>query len=128
MSNIPQELRYSPSHEWARQEADGTLTIGITHFAQDALGDIVFAELPAVGRGLDAGEEFGVVESVKAVSDVYVPVAGEVVAINDGLNSKPEAINEAPYTDGWLIRIRPSDASAFEAMMTAAAYEASLHK
>jgi glycine cleavage system H protein len=128
MSNIPEELRYTASHEWARKEADGTLTIGITYFAQDALGDIVFAELPEVGRVLGAGEEFGVVESVKAVSDVYAPVAGEVVAINEGLNSKPEVINEAPYTDGWLIRIQPADSGAFDAMLSAGDYAASLNK
>lgn len=127
MSNIPEELRYTASHEWARKEADGTLTIGITYFAQDALGDIVFAELPEVGRTLGAGEEFGVVESVKAVSDVYAPVAGEVVAINEGLNSKPEVINEAPYTDGWLIRIQPAD-GGFDAMLSAGDYAASLNK
>jgi glycine cleavage system H protein len=128
MSNIPQELRYTSSHEWARAEADGTVTIGITFFAQDALGDIVFAELPAVGSTLDAGDEFGVVESVKAVSDVYTPLAGEVVAINSALTGNPEVINVAPYTDGWLIRIKPADAAAIESMLSAAAYEASLNK
>lgn len=119
----PADLRYSEEHEWVRMDGD-LATIGITAYAQDSLGDIVFVELPSVGRTLAAGEGFGVVESVKAVSDVYSPVPGEIVAVNSGLEATPEHVNNAPYGDGWMIRVRVSDASALDNLMDADAYTA----
>ena len=124
MSNIPADLKYVASHEWVRVEADGTLTVGISDHAQSALGDLVFVETPEVGRTLKAGEAFAVVESVKAASDVYSPVSGEVIAANDALSATPELINEAPYGDGWLIKIRPSDKAELGQLLDAKAYEA----
>lgn len=124
MSNIPADLKYLSSHEWARVEADGTLTVGISDHAQSALGDLVFVETPDVGRKLKAGEAFAVVESVKAASDVYSPVSGEVLAVNEALSATPELINEAPYGDGWLMKIRPSDAAEVAKLLDAAAYQA----
>ncbi len=124
MSNIPADLRYLSSHEWARVEADGTLTVGISDHAQSALGDLVFVETPEVGRKLKAGEAFAVVESVKAASDVYSPVSGEVVAVNGALGATPELINQAPYGDGWLMKVRPSDAAELTRLLDAAAYKA----
>ena len=126
MSNVPADLRYLKSHEWARLEADGTITIGISDHAQQALGDLVFAEVPDAGRRVVAGEACAVVESVKAASDVYSPVSGEVVAANADLGGTPELINQDPYGAGWLMRIRPDDKSQFAAMLDAAAYEAVL--
>ncbi len=118
----PTELRYSEEHEWVRM--DGAIaTIGITAYAQDSLGDIVFVELPAVGRTLAIGDGFGIVESVKAVSDVYTPVPGEVVEVNAGLETAPEHVNNAPYQDGWMIKVRVSDPSALDKLMDAEAYE-----
>src|SRR3569832_1911439 len=105
MSNIPVDLKYTQSHEWVRRESDGTVTVGITDHAQDLLGDMVFVELPEVGRTVKAGQECAVVESVKAASDVYSPVAGEVVAINEGLSDSPEIVNKDPYGEGWMMRI-----------------------
>jgi glycine cleavage system H protein len=119
----PVELKYTESHEWVRKESDGTLTIGITDFAQEALGDIVFVETPEIGRRLQAGEACTVVESVKAASDVYAPVAGEVVAVNDALKDQPEAINADAF-GAWLYRIKPADASAVDKLMDAAKYVA----
>ena len=107
--NVPAELKYADSHEWMRAEADGTVTIGITDHAQAALGDLVFIELPAVGRKLKPGEACAVVESVKAASDVYAPIAGEVVAVNDALPARPETLNEDAY-GAWLFRMKPADA------------------
>jgi glycine cleavage system H protein len=124
MSNIPADLKYVASHEWVRVEADGTLTVGISDHAQSALGDLVFVETPEVGRTLKAGEAFAVVESVKAASDVYSPVSGEVIAINDALSATPELINAAPYGDGWLMKIRPSDKAELAKLLDAKAYEA----
>lgn len=124
MSNIPNELKYLDSHEWLRVEADGSVTVGISDHAQSALGDLVFVEVPAVGRKLKAGESFAVVESVKAASDVYSPVSGEVIAVNEGLSAKPELINEAPYGDGWLMKVRPSDKAELNKLLDAAAYKA----
>jgi len=126
MSNVPSDLRYLKSHEWARLEADGTITIGISDHAQQALGDLVFAEVPEAGRRVTAGEACAVVESVKAASDVYSPVSGEVVAGNADLGGRPELINQDPYGAGWLMRIRPDDKTQFAAMLDAKSYEAAL--
>jgi len=126
MSSIPANLRYNESHEWVLDNGDGTVTIGITDHAQDALGDVVFVELPEVGRTLDKGEEFSVVESVKAASDLYAPLAGEIVTINEALEDAPETINESPYESGWIIKVRVADASAVAALLDADAYQAVL--
>ena len=119
---FPKNLKYASSHEWTLDNGDGTVTIGITEHAQDALGDVVFVELPDVGSELNAGEEFGVVESVKAASDVYSPVSGEVLEVNSDLEDSPETINESPYESGWLIKVKMSDASELEDLLDAAAY------
>jgi glycine cleavage system H protein len=119
--NVPGDLKYTDSHEWIRNETDGTVTIGITDHAQSALGDLVFVELPAVGRKLAAGEACAVVESVKAASDVYAPLAGDVVAINDAVTGAPELVNQDAYT-AWLFRMRPSDTNALASLLDAAAY------
>jgi len=119
--NVPTDLKYTDSHEWVRAEADGTVTIGITDHAQAALGDLVFIELPAVGRTLAAGEACGVVESVKAASDVYAPLAGEVTGANDAVRDAPEQINADAYAN-WLWKMRPADAGAIDGLMDAAAY------
>jgi len=120
--NVPASLKYADSHEWLRAETDGTVTIGITDHAQAALGDLVYIELPAVGRQLQAGEACAIVESVKAASDVYAPIAGRVVATNEALPDAPEALNADAYA-AWLFRIQPADAGALAAMLDAAAYE-----
>ena len=120
--NVPPQLKYADTHEWLRGEADGTVTIGITDHAQEALGDLVFVELPAVGRVLKVGEACAIVESVKAASDVYAPIAGEVVAVNDAVPATPESLNEKPY-EAWLFRVKPADPAALAAMLDAAAYE-----
>jgi glycine cleavage system H protein len=119
--NIPADLKYTESHEWVRTEADGTVTVGITEFAQDALGDIVFVELPKVGTTYGAGDDAAVVESVKAASDIYAPVAGEVVAVNDDVVNTPESINADAYAN-WLFKIKPADAGAVNGLLDAAAY------
>ena len=124
MSNIPGELKYHKSHEWVRREADGSVTVGISDHAQDLLGDMVFVELPEVGRALAAGEECAVVESVKAASDVYAPLAGEVLAVNSVLEDSPETVNQSPYGDGWLFRMQPADPAAIDMLLDAAAYAA----
>ena len=108
MSELPGDLRYTNEHEWLRQEEDGSVTIGITDHAQSALGDLVYVELPEVGQDLESGGEMAVVESVKAASDVYAPVSGSVLAINDELSDDPEKINADPYGDGWIVRLQPS--------------------
>ena len=126
MSNIPAELKYVSSHEWLRAEADGTITVGITEHAQELLGDIVFVELPAVGAVLAADEQAGVVESVKAASDVYAPIAGEIVAVNQYLVDAPETANSEPYGAGWFFCIKPADAAALEGLMTAEQYAAEI--
>lgn len=108
MSELPGDLRYTNEHEWLRQEEDGSVTIGITDHAQTSLGDLVYVELPEVGQDLEAGGEMAVVESVKAASDVYAPVAGSVVAVNDELADDPEKINADPYGEGWIVRMQPS--------------------
>lgn len=120
--NVPAGLKYAESHEWMRTEGDGSVTIGITDHAQAALGDLVYVELPKPGRSVAAGEACAVVESVKAASDVYAPLAGEIVASNDALVGSPEAVNEDAYT-AWLFRLRPSDPSALATFMDADAYE-----
>jgi len=115
MSNVPSDLKYAKSHEWLKVAADGTATIGITDYAQNSLGDITFVQVPKVGAALKAGETFGVVESVKAASDVYAPVAGTVIEINPALDANPEKVNQAPYTDGWMLKLKlanPADAGA----------------
>ena len=126
MSTLPAELKYTASHEWARTEADGTVTVGITDHAQELLGDLVFVETPTVGRRVRAEEACCVVESVKAASDVYAPVAGEVVAVNAALADSPELVNSDPYGEGWLFRIRPDDAAAVGKLLDADAYGATL--
>lgn len=125
MSQSPAELRYVSSHEWIRVEDDGTATIGITNHAQEALGDVVFVELPEVGAQLGAGDEAGVVESVKAASDIYAPIGGEIIAVNDNLEDNPEVINEDPYGDGWFFKIRLDDPSSIDELLTAEQYDAS---
>jgi len=119
--NLPAELKYAESHEWMRAEADGTVTVGITDHAQAALGDLVFIELPKVGRVLKADEACAVVESVKAASDVYAPIAGEVVAVNDAVTASPETLNEDAY-GAWLFRLKPAQPDALAGMLDAAAY------
>ncbi len=127
--NIPKELRYTSSHEWARLEDDGTITFGITEHAQDALGELVYVEMPAVGDEFTSGDECGVVESTKAASDIYAPFDGEIVEINEALEDNPALMNESPYEEGWFARVKPAvDASeVLESMMSAEAYEESLH-
>ena len=119
--NLPAELKYAESHEWMRAEADGSVTVGITDHAQAALGDLVFIELPKVGRVLKADEACAVVESVKAASDVYAPIAGEVVAVNDAVTASPETLNEDAYS-AWLFRLKPAEPDALAGMLDAAAY------
>jgi len=126
MSKVPNDLRFLKSHEWARLETDGTITVGISDHAQQALGDLVFVETPEPGRRVAAGEAIAVVESVKAASDVYSPVSGEVVAGNADLGGQPELINQDPYGAGWIMRIRPDDKQQFSAMLDARGYEAAL--
>lgn len=124
MSSIPADLRYAESHEWIQDNGDGTVTIGITDHAQEALGDVVFVELPEVGATLAKGDEFGVVESVKAASDLYAPVAGEVVAVNETLEDAPESLNESPYEDAWIMKLRIADAASLDELLDADAYQA----
>ncbi len=121
---IPKELRYTESHEWARRESDGTVSIGITDHAQEQLGDIVFVEAPQVGRKVAAGESVGVVESVKAASDIYAPIAGEVVSANPDLSSAPEKVNEDAFA-AWMYRIKPANPADLDKLLDAAAYEKS---
>ena len=122
MSNIPADLRYAKSHEWLKLEGDGTVTVGITDYAQNSLGDITYVQVPKVGAALKAGETFGVVESVKAASDLYAPIAGTVVAVNGALDAAPETVNRAPYGEGWMLRLKPADPAAFGTLLDAAAY------
>ena len=124
MSQTPAELKYASSHEWARLEEDGTITIGITDHAQEALGDVVFVEVPGVGDTLAAGDEAGVVESVKAASDIYAPVGGEVIAINELLEDEPETVNSDPYNDGWFYKLKPDDLAELEKLLSADDYDA----
>ena len=123
MSNVPANLKYATSHEWVRLEADGSVTVGISDHAQEALGDVVYVELPEVGRQLNAGQEAGVVESVKAASDIYAPVSGEVIAINEALADSPELVNSDAY-GSWFFRLQPSDPAELDKLLDAAAYQA----
>ena len=122
MSEIPGDLRYARTHEWARLEEDGTVTVGITDYAQEALGDVVFVEHPEVGQLLRPSDEAGVVESVKAASDIYSPIAGTVVAVNELLEDTPESVNQDPFGEGWFFRIEPDDVVDLDALMDAEAY------
>ena len=123
MANVPDDLKYTAEHEWARVDASGrTIRIGITDFAQQALGDVVYVSLPAVGASVTVGEAFGEVESTKSVSEIYSPVAGEVVAVNPALEGAPELINSDPYGEGWLVELKPADAAAVDALLDAKAY------
>lgn len=124
MSNIPAELKYAATHEWVRNEGDGTYTIGISEHAQDLLGDMVFVELPDVGDKVAAGDDVAVAESVKAASDIYAPIGGEVVAINEELEDAPETVNSDPYGDGWLFRIKADDATEVDSLLDADGYQA----
>jgi len=124
MSTTPAELKYTQSHEWVRDNGDGTVTVGITDHAQRLLGDLVFVELPEVGAQASAGKEIAVVESVKAASDVYSPLDGEIIAANSVLQESPEQVNDAPYESGWLFKLKLADAGALAGLMSAAAYAA----
>lgn len=125
MSQLPTELKYAGSHEWARLE-DGIMTVGITDHAQIALGDVVYVELPDIGAQMHAQDEAGVVESVKAASDIYAPMSGEVIAINEELEDAPENINKDPYGDGWFFKVKISDAAEFDDLLSSEAYLASI--
>lgn len=126
MSHIPEELRYNDSHEWVRQEEDGTVTVGITDHAQAQLGDLVYVELPEPGLSLQANESLGVVESVKAASDIYSPIGGRVVAVNTALADAPEQVNADPYGEGWLVRLAPEDPGEIGALLDSEGYQAML--
>ena len=125
MSQLPTELKYASSHEWARQEEDGTITVGITDHAQAALGDVVFVELPELDALIPAGEDAGVVESVKAASDIFAPVSGMVVAVNDLLEDAPETVNADPYNEGWFFKLKPEDPQELDELLDAEAYRQS---
>jgi glycine cleavage system H protein len=122
MSNVPEELRYTETHEWLSERNDGSVRVGITDHAQEALGDLVFVELPAVGDQLDQGDSCAVVESVKAASDIYAPIAGEVIEINEDLENDPGMINNDPYGDGWLFALMPSDDAELDDLIDAETY------
>lgn len=126
MSKTPEDLKYTKSHEWVRVAPDGTVTVGISDHAQDLMGDMVFVDLAEVGATVDAGEDCAVVESVKAASDVYAPLSGEVVAVNEALANSPELINKDPYGQGWIFRLKPSDASEMSELLDVQAYQALL--
>ncbi len=128
MTTIPNDVRFSDDHEWIRKKESSVGVIGISDYAQHSLGDIVFVELPEIGRVLTKGETFGVIESVKAASDLYAPVSGEVVAIHSEINSNPESVNKDPYGEGWMIEIRMSSAQEFDQLMDAKAYDEHLKK
>jgi glycine cleavage system H protein len=128
MSEVPLELKYTKSHEWVRQEDDGSITVGITDHAQELLGDLVFVELPETGSVMAADEACCVVESVKAASDVYMPLSGEIFEVNDMLNDTPETINDSPYDDGWLFRLNPSEPLELDELMDAEEYQAEIEE
>ncbi|MBC3346138.1 glycine cleavage system protein GcvH [Pseudomonas sp. SWRI196] len=125
MSNIPTDLHFAESHEWARLEADGTVTVGISDHAQEALGDVVFVELTELGKVFSAGDQAGVVESVKAASDIYSPISGEVIAINEDLGGSPELLNSDPY-GAWIFKLKPSDKTELDKLLDAAGYKAAI--
>ena len=122
MSEIPNDLRYTRDHEWIRKEEDGKFVVGITHHAQESLGDVTFVELPDIGQSFERNAVFGVVESVKAASDLFMPVSGEIVATNQGLNDSPEKVNDDPYQEGWMIKVKASDDSVENGLLDAAGY------
>ncbi len=124
MSNVPGNLRYTKSHEWVKVEADGTITVGITDHAQGLMGDMVYVDLPEAGRQLDAGKECAVVESVKAASDVYAPVTGEIVMSNAALSDAPETVNKDPHGEGWIFKMKPANVADVQKLLDANAYEA----
>ena len=126
MSTIPEDLKYAKSHEWVKSADDGLVIVGISDYAQESLGDITFVEVPGVGDSLAVGTVFGVVESVKAASDLYAPLSGEVMAVNEALEAEPERVNSDPYGDGWIMKIKPSDPAELDAMLDATAYAANI--
>lgn len=128
MSNVPGDLKYSKEHEWLRKEADGSYTVGITEHAQELLGDMVFVDLPDVGTTVSAGDDCAVAESVKAASDIYAPIGGEIVAVNDSLNDSPELVNSAPYGEGWIFKIKANDEAEVAALLDATGYSALLEE
>ena len=128
MSNLPEELKYAETHEWAREDEKGNIIVGITDHAQESLGDLVFVELPEVGDEIEVGSAIAVVESVKAASDIYAPVSGEIIAINELLEDEPQLINSGPYDEGWLFEIQPSNISELEDLMSAAEYQTSIEE
>ena len=123
MTNVPTELFYTKDHEWIRQEPDGTCVVGITHHAQDSLGDVTFVEMPTIGENFDSGSVFGVVESVKAASDLYMPLTGQIIEINEDLNDSPENVNNDPYSEGWMTKIKPSDEIATGEVLDSESYK-----
>jgi glycine cleavage system H protein len=125
MSDIPADLRFAESHEWSRLEADGTITVGISDHAQEALGDVVFVELTEVGKVFAAGDAAGVVESVKAASDIYAPVSGEVIAVNEALSDSPERLNSEPYS-AWIFKLKPTDTAELDKLLDAAGYKSAI--
>ncbi len=126
MSNVPTNLHYTKDHEWVKVEADGTVTVGITDYAQAALGDVTFIDLPKVGKQLEAADVFGTVESVKAASDLYSPVSGEVIAINSSLNNTPDLVNREPYEKAWMIKIKLKSASELDKLLDSSSYQSLL--
>ncbi|MAZ36625.1 glycine cleavage system protein GcvH [Salibacteraceae bacterium] len=120
--NIPAELKYTKDHEWIRLESDGTVTVGITDFAQGELGDIVYVEIETEGESLDQEEVFGTIEAVKTVSDLFMPISGEILSFNGELEGSPETVNSNPYDDGWMVKIKPSDESQLEGLLSADDY------
>lgn len=126
MSELPSNLKYTASHEWVLDNGDGTVTVGITDHAQTLLGDVVYVELPEMGSRVERGKEFAVVESVKAASDLYAPVSGEVVAVNEVLEGAPETVNNAPYSEGWVVKVRVSDSAEPASLLDAQGYAATL--
>ncbi len=126
MSEIPESLLYTSEHEWIREEDDGVLTVGVTDHAQESLGDVTFVELPDIGQSFERNAVFGVVESVKAASDLFMPVTGEIVATNQGLNDSPEKVNDDPYQEGWMIKVKASDDSVEKGLLDAAGYAAEI--
>jgi glycine cleavage system H protein len=126
MSEFRSDLKYLPSHEWARVESDGTVTVGISDHAQENLGDVVYVETPEVGSEVSAGEEAGVVESVKAASDIFSPVSGEVIAVNEALQDAPETVNGSPYDDGWFFKVKPTELSELDDALDADGYRESI--